>query len=166
MRPHPMAAVGMWCGLPTAGGRGTPFGFLLVLACPCRKEAVQPWFTKSNEEPGCHGHVCAGRVGIEPTPRLGCQVCCLLDRLPGEIAGRLSDDRPLATAPRNHRWPVFVIMAPAGLTLLAATTRSAPQMLCATLLGLAFLAGGVIEVIRFHCPCHLTIDFVGDGRIA
>jgi hypothetical protein len=46
-----MAAVGMWCGLPTAGGRGTPFGFLLVLACPCRKEAIQPWFTKSNEEP-------------------------------------------------------------------------------------------------------------------
>jgi hypothetical protein len=57
-------------------------------------------------------------------------------------------------------------MAPAGLTLLAATTRSATQMLCATLLGLALLAGGVIEVIRFHYACQLTIDFVGDGRMA
>jgi len=58
------------------------------------------------------------------------------------------------------------MFAPAGLTLLAATTRSATQVLCATLLGLALLAGGVIEVIRFHCACHLTIDFVGDGCIA
>jgi hypothetical protein len=57
-------------------------------------------------------------------------------------------------------------MAPAGLTLLAATMRSATQMLCATLLGLALLAGSVIEVIRFHYACQLTIDFVGDGRMA
>jgi hypothetical protein len=57
-------------------------------------------------------------------------------------------------------------MASTRLTLLAATTRAATQMLGATLLGLARLAGGVIEVIRFHCVCHLTIDVVGDGCIA
>ena len=27
-RPHPMASVGVWRGLPTAGGRGTPCGLL------------------------------------------------------------------------------------------------------------------------------------------
>jgi hypothetical protein len=32
--------------------------------------------------------------------------------------------RFVATAPRDDRRPIFIIMAPAGLTLLAATTRA------------------------------------------
>src|SRR5438093_9737231 len=57
-------------------------------------------------------------------------------------------------------------MASTRLAFLAAATRSAPQGLCATVFGLAFLPGGVIEVIRFHCARQLAIGFVGDGRIA
>ena len=75
-------------------------------------------------------------------------------------------DSPLATDPCNNRWSVFVIMAPAGLTLLAAATRSATQGLFPTVFGLAFLAGGVREVIRFDRARQLAIGFVGDGRIA
>ena len=56
-------------------------------------------------------------------------------------------------------------MTPTGLTLLAATTRSATQVLFASVFGLPLLAGGVIEVIRFHGARQLAIGFVGDGRI-
>jgi hypothetical protein len=87
-----------------------------------------------------HRPLAAGRVGREPTPRLDCQICCLLDRLHGASSRRLDDDRPLATDPGTNRGPVFVIMAPARLTLLAAPTRSATQRLCAALLALALLA--------------------------
>jgi hypothetical protein len=46
-----MASVGVWRGLPTAGERGIPFGLRLALANPRQKGAVQPWFTKSDDEP-------------------------------------------------------------------------------------------------------------------
>src|SRR4029453_18468359 len=68
-----------------------------------------------------------------------------LHRLHGEIFGRLDDNGPLATDPGDDRWPVFVVVAPPGLAFLAAPTRSTPQRLLPTLLGLAFLPGGVIE---------------------
>ncbi len=73
-----------------------------------------------------------------------------LHRLHGEIAGRLEDDRALSADPRNNRWAVFVVMAPAGLTLLAAPTCSASQRLLPTVFRLAFLTRGVIEVIGFN----------------
>jgi hypothetical protein len=43
----------------------------------------------------------------------------------GTIPDRLHDDNPLTADPRDHGWPVFVIMPPAGLALLAAMKRSA-----------------------------------------
>src|SRR5262245_6867573 len=42
MRPYPMASVGVRRGLPTAGGRGTPFGLLPALASPCRTRRSNP----------------------------------------------------------------------------------------------------------------------------
>ena len=78
----------------------------------------------------------------------------------------LDDDAPLATDPGDNRGPVFVIMAPTGLTLLATPTRSAPQRLLPTLLGLPLLASGVVEIIGFDGPFQLTRHFIGQGRIA
>jgi len=57
-------------------------------------------------------------------------------------------------------------MPPTGLALLATPTRAAPQRLAATLLGLALLAGGVIEVIRFHRAFQLTLHLIGERGIA
>src|SRR5262249_19034921 len=65
--------------------------------------------------------IAAGRVGIEPTARFDGDVGRFLHRLRGEIAGRLHDDCPLAADPGDDRRPVFVVVAPAGLALLAAT---------------------------------------------
>src|SRR5262247_798120 len=73
-----------------------------------------------------HRPIAAGRVGIEATACLDCQVRCLLHRLDREISGRVDDDRPLAADPRYDCWSVLVIMAPPGLTLLAAPPRAAP----------------------------------------
>jgi hypothetical protein len=94
------------------------------------------------------------------------QIGRFLHRLHREIFGRVDDHSPLPTDPGDDRWPVFVVMAPTGLTFLAAATGAAPQVLFPTVLGLAFLPGGVIEVIRFHGARHLAIGFIGNGRIA
>src|SRR5215510_8421088 len=110
--------------------------------------------------------IAAGRVGVEPTARLHCDIGGLLHRRDGEIAGRLQDDSALATDPGNNRRPVFVIMAPTGLAFLAAPTRAAPQGLLPTLLSLPLVAGGLVEVIRFHRAFELAVHLVGQGRIA
>ena len=68
----------------------------------------------------------AGRVGIEPAALSYGHVGGLLHGLHREIAGRLEDDLPLPVDPRNNSGPIFVIVAPAGLTLLAAPTWPAP----------------------------------------
>src|SRR5262249_32524731 len=86
--------------------------------------------------------------------------------LHGEIAGRLDDDRPLTTDPGDNRRSIFVVMSPARFALLAPPPRSATQVSFAPLLGLALLASGVIEVIRFHCTCYLAVGFIGEGCIA
>src|SRR5499433_399749 len=109
--------------------------------------------------------IAAGGVGVEPTPGLDGAVGGLLDRLDREIARRLDDDRPLAADPGNNRRPVFIVMPPARLTLLAATTCPTAKKLFPTLLGLPLVAGGVIEVIRFHRPLQPAIGFVGHGGI-
>jgi hypothetical protein len=113
-----------------------------------------------------HRPIAAGRIGIQATAGLHSKIGRFLHCLHGEIFGRLDDDSPLPTDPGDDRGPVLVVMASTGLAFLAAATRSAPQGLCATVFGLAFLSGGVIEVIRFHCALQPAIGFVGDGRIA
>src|SRR4030095_467081 len=109
--------------------------------------------------------IAAGRVGIEPTACLHGHVGCFLYCLYCEIFRRMDHNGPLTADPRDDGRPVFVIMAPARLTLLTATTRSATQMLCTALLGLSLLARGVVEVIRLNCALPLTISRLGDARI-
>src|ERR671939_1189813 len=96
-----------------------------------------------------HRPIAAGRVRVQPTARAHGNLSRLLHRLDREISGRLDDDSTLAADPRDNRGPVFVIMTPTRLTFLAAPTRSTPQRLLPTLLGLPLLARGVVEVIRF-----------------
>jgi hypothetical protein len=60
MLPHTTAFMGVWRGLPTAGGRGPPFSLLPALARQCRKGAVQLWFTKTDDEPGSSDELCKG----------------------------------------------------------------------------------------------------------
>src|SRR5262245_15368578 len=90
-----------------------------------------------------HRPIAARRVGVEPTARVHGQVGGFLHRLYREISGRVQDDGPLAADPRNNRGPVFVIMASARLTLLAAPTGAAPQRLRPALFGLALVASGM-----------------------
>src|SRR5215831_355766 len=89
--------------------------------------------------------IATSRVGVEPTACSHREVRRLLHRLHRKIAGCLDDDSTLAADPGDNGWPVFVIMAPPRLALLPASTCAAPQVLFAALLGLALLAGGVIE---------------------
>jgi len=79
------------------------------------------------ERPGA-----AGRVRVEPTARVHRDVGRPLHRLHREISGRLEHDCSLAADPRDNSWPVFVIVAPPGLTFLPTATRAAPQRLLAT----------------------------------
>src|SRR5215467_3468273 len=110
--------------------------------------------------------IAARRVRIEPTARVHREVGGLLHRFDGEIPRRLDDHGPLATDPGNKGGPVFVIVAPARLALLAASTRAASQGFLPTLLRLALLAGGVIEFIRFARPLHLAVHLIGERGIA
>jgi hypothetical protein len=103
-----------------------------------------------------HRPIAAGRVGLQPTARLDRQIRCCLYRLDGEIAGRLADDSPLATDPRDDRRSIFVIMPPARLALRAAPTCAASQRLLPTVLRLSLLTSSVIEFIRFPSALHLT----------
>src|SRR5687768_9750900 len=93
--------------------------------------------------------IAPGRVGIQPTARLDRTVGRLLHGLDGKILDRLHDDSPVTAHPRDHGGPIFVIMAPAGLALLAAPTRPTSQGLLAPLFRLPLVASGVIEFIRF-----------------
>src|SRR2546430_9786993 len=101
-----------------------------------------------------HRPIAAGGVGIEPTTGSHRDVGRLLYRLHREIFGRLDDNSPLATDPRDDRGPVFVIVAPARLTFLAATSRSAAQRRLPALCRLALVAGRVTEFIRFDRPSN------------
>src|SRR5262249_52254755 len=112
-----------------------------------------------------HRPVAAGRVRVEPPACAHGDLSRLLHRLDREIAGRLDDNSPLATDPGDDGRPVFVIMAPAQLTLLPAPTCSASQHLLPALLGLPLVAGGLVEVIRFHRAFQLPVPLIGEGRI-
>src|SRR5262252_10458239 len=110
--------------------------------------------------------IAAGRIRVQPTARVDGEVSGLLHGLHGEIAGRLEDDRPLATDPGDNRWPIFVIMAPAWLALLATPTCTAAQRLLSTSFCLSLIASGVREVVGFDRPSQLPPDLIGQGRIA
>ena len=106
------------------------------------------------------------RVGIQPTARSDGEVRCLLHRLHRKIAGRVDDDRPLATDPGDNRGPVFSVVPPTGLAFPAAPTRAAAQRLLPALLRLTLVPRGVIEVIGFDCALSLALHLVGQGGIA
>ena len=74
-----------------------------------------------------HRPIAAGRVRGEPTAHLHRDIGCPLPRLHRKLFGRLSHDSPLAAAPGENSRPVFVLMPPARLALLAATTCAASQ---------------------------------------
>src|SRR2546427_7702142 len=76
-----------------------------------------------------HRPIATGRVRIEPTARFHRQVSCLLYRLHRKIFGRVDDNSPLATDPRDDRGPVFLVVPPTGLAFLAATTGATSQRL-------------------------------------
>src|SRR5262245_17689608 len=93
--------------------------------------------------------ITARRVRVEPTARVDREVGCFLHRLHGKIAGRLDDDRPLATDPGNNGGPVFVKMAPSWFTLLAPPPRPATQRFLPAVECLTVLPSSVIEFIGF-----------------
>src|SRR5712691_3391204 len=113
-----------------------------------------------------HRPIAAGGVRREPTTRFHRQVGCLLYRLRRAISGRLYDDRALTTDPGDNCWPVFVIMTPAGLVFLAATTCAASQRLLPSLLRLPLVASGMVAVIGFDGTLQLTMHLRGQRGIA
>src|SRR5262245_62736248 len=76
-----------------------------------------------------HRLIAARGVRIKAAPRLDGEVGGLLHGLHRAISGRLDNHCSLATDPGDNRGPIFVIMAPARLALLAAPTRSVSQRL-------------------------------------
>jgi hypothetical protein len=103
-----------------------------------------------------HRPIAAGRVSRQATARVDRPIRCLLYRLDGEIAGRLDDDRPLATDPHDDRRSIFVIMPPARLALLAAPTCAASQRLLPPVFRWSLLTSRVIEFSRFPGALQLT----------
>jgi hypothetical protein len=74
--------------------------------------------------------IAVGGVRIEPSACVDGEVGRLLHGLDRKILDDLYDDGTLAAHPRDDRRPVFVIVPPARLARLAATTRSAsPELL-------------------------------------
>src|SRR5512145_3195685 len=110
--------------------------------------------------------IAAGGIGIEPTARVHRHVGGLLYGLHREISGRLYNDSALTTDPGYNGWPVFVIMAPAGLAFLTAPTRAAPQRFLPSLLRLPLVASGMVEVIGFHRAFQLAMHLIRQGGIA
>src|SRR5262245_8819337 len=110
--------------------------------------------------------IATGRVRVERTACLHCNVGSLLDRLHREIFGRLEDDRPVATDPGDNRGPVFVIVPPPGLTLLAATPCAVSQRFLPTLFRLTLLSSDMIELIGFDRAFQLTLHLIRQRGIA
>jgi formate dehydrogenase iron-sulfur subunit len=72
----------------------------------------------------------------------------------------------LPAHPRDNCRPVFVIMAPARLALLAAPTRAVSQRLLLALRRLPLVASGMVEVIRFHHAFQLAVHLRGQSGMA
>src|SRR5919204_2625389 len=110
--------------------------------------------------------IAAGRVCIEPTARFDGDVGRFLHRLYGKVSRRLDHDTSLAADPRDDGGPILVVMAAPGLALLAATPWRTAQYLFPALLGLALVAGGMIQVVGFDRSRQLPLHLIGQGRIA
>src|SRR5215831_2534987 len=110
--------------------------------------------------------IAAGRVRIEPTARFDGDVGRFLHRLDGKVPRRLDHDTSLTADPRDDGGPILVVMAAPGLAFLAATPWRAAQCLFPALLGLALVAGGMIQGVGFDRPRHLPLHLVGQGGIA
>src|SRR5262249_31203766 len=108
-----------------------------------------------------HRPIATRGVRRESAPRLDREVGRFLHCPDGKVPRYLDHDTSLAADPRDDGRPVFVVVAPAGLALLAATPWPTPQRLFPALLGLAFLPGRVIEVIGFDRPLHLAPYLIG-----
>src|SRR5215831_14641201 len=83
--------------------------------------------------------IAARRVGIESTAPLHGEVGGLLPRLDRKVPRRLHHDTAVATHRGDNGRPILVIMAPPGLTFLAATPGVASQRFLAARLGLSLL---------------------------
>ena len=101
--------------------------------------------------------IAASGVGIEPTARLDGEVRRFLPCGNGKVPCGLHHDATLAAHPRDEGRPSRVVVAPAGLTLLAATTRPAAQRLSPTPLCLALAASGMVEVVCFDSALALAL---------
>ena len=101
---------------------------------------------------------------VNPFPFDG-EVSGCLHRADGAIPDRLHDDSPLTAHPRDHGRPVFVIMAPAGLAFLPATTRPTSQVPFAPLCRLPLIPSGVIEFIPFDRTLQVAIHPAGQGGV-
>src|SRR5215467_10630515 len=93
--------------------------------------------------------VAAGRVRIELTAGVHGEVGGLLHGLDRKVPCCVDHDAPLTAHPGDDRRPIFVVMPPAGLAFLAASTRAVSQYLLPAVYRLALVPGSVIEVIRF-----------------
>jgi hypothetical protein len=110
--------------------------------------------------------IAARRVRIESTARLDGEVGGLLRCLDGKIPHALYHHSPLATDPRDNRWPVFVMVAPTRFTLLAPLPGSATQQFLPAVGCLALPAGCMIEFVGFDRALYVAIRLVGDSRMA
>jgi hypothetical protein len=113
-----------------------------------------------------HRPIAAGRVRVEPAARWDGALRGLLHCLHGAIVGRVDDNSPLTTDPRDARWPVVVSMAPPGVAFLTAPTRATPQVLCPSVCGLSLVARGLVEVIGFTGACQLALHRIGHSGMA
>src|SRR5215467_4605681 len=109
--------------------------------------------------------VAAGRVRIELTAGLHGEVGGLLDRLDSKVPCRLDHDTALAAHPGDNSRSILVIVAPAGLALLATPPWLAAQRFRPTFPGLSLVPGSVIEVIGFDGPVQLPTELIGQGGI-
>src|SRR4029434_5427421 len=101
--------------------------------------------------------IAAGRVRIEPTARFDGDIGRFLHRLYGKVPRRVDHDPSLAADPRDDGGPILVVMATPGLAFLAAPPWRAAQGLFPALLGLALMAGGMIQVVGFDRPFQLPL---------
>jgi hypothetical protein len=113
-----------------------------------------------------HRAIAAGGVGIEATARLHREISGLLHRLHRAIAGRLEDDCPLATDPRDDRGPVFVVVSQPGLAFLTTPPWPAPQRFLPTLFRLPLVASSLVQVIGFDRALSLAVHLIGQGGVA
>ena len=127
----------------------------------CLRRVVPRVLLRAREQP-----VAAGRVRVELTAGVQGQIGRLLHRLARKAPGRLAHPTTLATAPRDERRPIFVVMAPPGRAFLATPPGLAAPGCRPAPLGLSLVSSGVLEAIGCHRPCYLPSALIGQGGMA